>query len=494
MNPSEKSLSYQDIQVNSPYAIQRLHELRIVKTVNDHATMYLTGLIPEDKAQTYIEKAKSTDSIEINQVDQGSKVRTLFNGKVSQIGMKVVRGVTYIEVEAVSHTIDLDLKRLRRTFQDTEMRYTSLIEEVIRAYPGSDFIDNAADSAKLGQFILQYDETDWQFLKRMASHVGTVLVPEAAAGKPKFWFGVPEGKQAQVLDFHFSSRKPLALYMETTGNDHASVGEDDFVSYELETSAYLNLGDTVMCQGKELVVARSTAVLEDGILNYRYLASPKAGIRQNRIHNHKLTGASLEGKVIEISKDTIKVHLDIDKEQNKSKACWFPYSTFYSAEGNSGWYCMPQLGDSVKLYLPSHREEEAIANSSVRKGGGSQPKTSDPGTKYIGTDKGKELKMAGKELMLSALASKQGNIFIKLNEDTGVEVHSLKPMVISSKKDIEMAADKRLTVKAREAIYLLCDASGIIMDGITDIQGTPIKMVGTEKAPVSVPDLGDEEE
>ncbi|NRS52171.1 hypothetical protein HP401_29600, partial [Brevibacillus sp. HB2.2] len=85
---------------------------------------------------------------------------------------------------------------------------------------------------------------------------------------------------------------------------------------------------------------------------------------------------------IDIQKDTVKIHLDIDPKQPKAEASWFPYATVYSAEGNSGFHCMPQMGDSVKLYFSTSDEEGAMAVSSVRKGGGSTAKTGNPGIKY----------------------------------------------------------------------------------------------------------------
>ncbi|MED0681371.1 hypothetical protein P4S83_18405 [Aneurinibacillus thermoaerophilus] len=488
-----KVAGYGNIQLVSPYEVKNLSEIKIVKTVNNHATLYVKGMIPEDKRDCYIEMATSTDTVEVNQIENGSVIRTLFDGLVSNIGITTVRGIYYLEVEALSHTCRMDVKLKNRSFQNKDMLYTSLIDRVIADYPESDFIDMASKSSKLGKCVIQYNETDWQFLKRMASHFGAVLIPEATAKSPKFWFGLTEGKPGKLLERHYSVKKILSDYREATENGGGELGEEDFVCYTVETDHYFNIGDTITFKGEEWKVARSIATVQNGILKYEYTLAPEKGIRQNFIVNSQLSGASLEGKVIDVAKDTVRIHLDIDQEQKKDEAYWFPYATFYTAEGNSGWYCMPQLEDKVQLYVPSSREEEAVAIRSVRKGGKNNPKTADPNVKYWGTNHDKEIKMDGKALVLTAKADKEGTIHLKLHEEEGIEFYSDKPIVCMSDKDIQIHACKRLDIKAREAIYFLCGSSSIVMDGVTDIKGSSMKMEGLVKKPVFMPNAAEKQ-
>ncbi|WP_418789163.1 phage baseplate assembly protein V [Paenibacillus agilis] len=72
--------------------------------------------------------------------------------------------------------------------------------------------------------------------------------------------------------------------------------------------------------------------------------------------------------MLDVAKDTVKVHLEVDKQQSVVEASWFSYASLYTAEGNSGCYCMPEKGDSVMLYFPDGEEKNATAMSSVRKG------------------------------------------------------------------------------------------------------------------------------
>jgi hypothetical protein len=483
---------YGNIELVSPYEVQHLNEIKIVKKVNDHAKLYVTGVIPEEQQDFSIDMASRTDTVKVNQMENGSIVRTLFSGPVSHIGIRAVRGIYYMELEARSHTCSMDVKRKSRSFQNKTMRYTHLIEAILAKYPGSDSIDMATESSEIRKCIIQYEETDWQFLKRMASHFGTVLIPEATADAPKFWFGMPEGRPGELWEHPYSVKKTLPLYMETTENGYAEgLNENDFLSYQVESEAYFNLGDRVIYKGKEWVIAGSTAVMKNGTLTYEYILASEKGIRQNLILNDLIAGASLEGKIIDVAKDTVKIHLDIDETQDKNEACWFPYSTPYTAEGNSGWYCMPELGDTVKLYIPGSREEEAVAIRSIRRGEDRSPKVEDPAIKYWGTPHGKEMRLGEQELTLSA---KEEGIFLKLHEEDGIEIHSEKPIVFTSEKDLKIDVNKKLDIQAKEAIYMVCGASSMMLDGITDIQGSRVEMEGWVKGPVVVDDLIEEEE
>ncbi|RFB33046.1 toxin C-terminal domain-containing protein [Brevibacillus sp. VP] len=494
MKTTANVAGYGNLQVVSPYDIQTLQELQLVKKATDHAKLYLTGIIPEEKKDSYIAMATSSDIIEVNEVEDGRVVRNLFTGLIENIGVRAVRGIYYIELEGISLTSRLDIKEKTRSFQDKNMTYTALLDLILKDYPGSDYLDYATNGAKLEGFTLQYKETDWAFIKRMASRFGAVLLPETSSKTPKFSLGVPDGKLGQLQDYHYGVARSLDRYTEATTGHGSELDETAFTHYTTESGQYFALGDKVLFQEKELTVAASTARFTEGGLLYTYTLCQEEGVLQNPIRNEQLTGVSLEGKIIEIRRDTVKVHLDIDKTQDKSKAWWFPYSSVYSTEGADGFHCMPQEGDAVQVYFATSQEDGAVAMSSVRKTGQDSPKMGNPSEKYWGTNFGKEMKLGGSDFVLTAKDSKEGKMFIKLDVEDGIEIHSDKAIMFSAEKDLEIETDTKFEIKAQEAIYLLCKESSIVLDGETDIQGTVLKVDGLIKSPVSVADLEPEPE
>ncbi|MFL1676359.1 contractile injection system protein, VgrG/Pvc8 family [Paenibacillus thiaminolyticus] len=473
MSRSTKLAGYGNIQIVSSYEIHTLSTLRIEKKVNEHARMLLTAIVPEEKKDSCVDMANDTDTIEIRELsDEGDVIRTLFHGVLSDIAVKVVRGVYHLEMEAVSHSYRLDVKPKTRSFQNHKMLYEELVQHILSDYPGSDFIDLTFNNEPLDQFTVQYEETDWQFLKRMVSRFGTVLIPETAADSPKLWVGLPEGRPDSLRNTNYQVLRTLNNYWQK---------EEGVTSYSIVTKRYYSLGDRILFKNKPLIVTGSTSFLNEGMPTHEYILQAEADSRWQPIWNESIRGASLAGKVIDAAKDKVKLHLNIDDVQTKEDAYWFPYSSPYVAEGKTGLYCMPQIGDTVQLYIPNHREEEAFVRSSFREGGNS-PKLSNPDVKYWGNPFGKELKFNGNELRMTA---QENHVFMKLHDNEGIELHSKDAIVVHSDREIVLDAG-RLDIRGKEAVYLLSGSSSIVLDGDTDVKGGHVTVKGLTKSPVRV--------
>ena len=48
------------------------------------------------------------------------------------------------------------------------MTYRGLLDQILQSYPGSAYLLSVPDEP-VGQLLVQYQETDWQFLKRVFS-------------------------------------------------------------------------------------------------------------------------------------------------------------------------------------------------------------------------------------------------------------------------------------------------------------------------------------
>ncbi|MCX7748285.1 MAG: phage late control D family protein [Clostridia bacterium] len=471
-------IGYHNLKVVLSCEIKSIYDLRIVKQVNEHVRAWITGVIPEDKKDSYIEKSKSSDEIEILQEDKSS-VSTLFRGIITNMAIRSVRGIHYIEIEALSHTYTLDLKRKSRSFQNKEMKYTHLIEKVVKDYPEANFIDTATGGMNTGRFILQYNETDWEFMKRMASHFNAGLVADISSNKPKFWFGTPQGsKKGKLEDFHFRVTKKLADFKISSSNHNEGITERDFIYYEMETDRLLSIGDSVNFGDKTLFVYQAVTSIKNSILRHDYALTSQKGLSQDRRLNKKAKGASLEGKVIDIKDDHVRVFLNIDKEQKKEEAFWFPYSTFYTTEGNTGWYCMPELNDSVKLYFPTDKEEEGIVASSIRRNKSSTDKILDPDIKYMRTRFGKEMMYTDSQVQITG---KDDRIYVKFHEEEGVEIYSDKNVLIEAKHNMLIDA-KKVSITVGTEIDVICKSSFIKMDGTTHIRGSKVKIIPVAEA------------
>ncbi|MBG9795721.1 hypothetical protein ABD76_25985, partial [Paenibacillus dendritiformis] len=417
----------------------------------------------------------------IRQLDeQGQSRRRLFHGIVTRLSVHCIRGVYTFELEAASHSYQMDIQIKKRSYQDIHRTYADLVTTMIRKYKYGDAIDTVTNDAELGTFVLQYEETDWAFLKRLASRFGSVLVPEVTAASPKVFFGLPEGKRYKMeRDASYQVRR--TFHDLEAGKPGQRAGS--YVTYVIESLQYYALGDIIALPiglGKELVVVRAVTRLEDGLLRTRYDLQAEQDIRLARYENDQAAGIALTGSVLQVHQDMVQLQLDIDPKQDPAKACWFPVATRYAAEEHSGWYDMPEVGERVELYLPTSREQEAYVMDSRQH----RHAQGEPDVKVWRHAQGSGVDMSEQELTLST----SGALSITLHEGNGITVSSPGDVRIQG-GHVKLDAGQELSLTAGSALYLTGGASSMVLDGETDIKAPVVEQEGTVKAPVFVMDL-----
>ncbi|TQR41816.1 hypothetical protein C7Y44_25230, partial [Paenibacillus popilliae] len=88
---------------------------------------------------------------------------------INLISSEVQSGLSSTRIGA-----DVDTKAVADALTDVAIR--SVVTTMIRKYKFGDAINTVTNKTKLGTFVLQYEETDWAFLKRLAARFGSVLV------------------------------------------------------------------------------------------------------------------------------------------------------------------------------------------------------------------------------------------------------------------------------------------------------------------------------
>lgn len=473
-----------------PFALERILELRLIKKVNEHAKLSFRGVLKEGEEDRLIE-----DDWEEKTVILKEEGKTLFCGVAASIGVVCESGVFYLEAEAVSWTVKLDEERKKRSFQENGLSYYDIVKQLANEADGK--VKCYAPENKVGNLLLEYRETDWEFLKRLASHSNSVLVVDPKGKKPEFTFGVPEGKEYKDevdVEGDFAVRKKVSKYRKMSKYEDISYEEKDTVEYTLQTDhAALEVGDMVKRKGKALYVKEVDIKLKGSVFTCRYGLTTKNGLSAKKVIHPYISGLTLTGTVLKPEGDTVKVHLAIDDEQDEGKAYPFPYATGYSAEGHTGWYVMPEEGDTVQIIFPTEDENDAYAVQSVRQE--DTEKTNDPEIKYLRTPNGKEIKLDREEILITA---NDDVTYIKINEAGGVEIITDKEVQVTSggsvtvdsgdqismtsANDFSINAGKNLSITAADSITMTCQENNMKFEtpatGIEMSAAKPIKVTG----------------
>ncbi|MEK4457670.1 contractile injection system protein, VgrG/Pvc8 family [Paenibacillus sp. FSL R10-2748] len=451
-------LTYGNIRVNAPYEIIRLLDFELTQKINEHGKVYITALIPDEDHAKYDGLAYDEDVLEVYETDKERGTVSIFKGIVTNIRIAFKNGVYHMYIEAASFTYLMDQQRKNRSFQNSNLTYYQLFRELIDAYPHGDFIDLTDSDQKLGGFTIQYGESDWEFLKRMASHQQTGLIAEITSVFPRLWLGTSkEQVKGELRSINFSLQKTKS--------------GPEYTYAEVEDTKRFELGDVVVFQRKHWVINQIHAEMKQGIMTYGYVLVPEAGIPREVIHNPLIKGTSIEGKVIELDgeNESVKLHLSVDYVQSKVEGCWFSYPTMYTSDG-IGWHCMPELGDHVHLYFPSNKEKEARVVQSLRKRDYKEDEISKPSRKLFHTKTQKVARFDDKEV---ALSTQKEKILVRLNPASGIHVYSHHDLTFHADTDLVLHG-KKVQMTATREITLTCKTSYIRTDGTLHIKASKL--------------------
>ncbi len=449
------------LRIKSPYKLLRIEDIKIDNKPNEHGYLYLKCLIDDSiKFQSAINASASDkicvyeeledenlreSSVNINVVNE-NKSKILFNGMISSIKTTNNNGVYYLEIEGITSSFELDIKEKSRSFQNANMTYEELIGTILKDYSGYGYTQCTSKGKKIGKPLFQYKETDWSFLKRIASELNSELFCDIMETRNIFYFGRPVKSSYEIEDSGFyKACKDLKRFHEAGGSE---AGHDtDYFYYEIKKREKYDIGDKIRFKNKDFYVNQYSAyALKDEVI-YKYRLCRKNGIWQTKMYNSLLSGGSLEGKVLAVEGEKVKLNLDIDKGQSK-EAAWFSYAP---PTGNT-MYSMPVVGTSATLYFPNESSEAPIVTGCVRKNGGSCAKTSDTTKRYFGTEHGSEIEMTPGALNINGGSKEPLNI--SFDDNTGVTLKSPKKLSLNADGEIIIKTPQNINIKAESQIIV----------------------------------------
>ncbi|PUA40529.1 hypothetical protein C8Z91_03450 [Paenibacillus elgii] len=478
-------LTVQDLMLKWPYGKLRLEEIKMTRFPGAHARMQLGGIMSEEDSQALVRQGSYRDPIGLYAAREGQPEEPLFLGQLHEIQVDRIHGVYNVQVDVISHTYQLDVQRKSRSFQHAGMLYTDVLSEVIHAYPGGNFLETDAfqRGSSLGDLVLQYEETDWEFIQRIASHAGAVVTPDVSTHAPRLWIGTPSGRQhVKLEEGAYRIRHDVQSFLTAVETKVERFQEEDFTRFIVAKDQWLELGAEVERNGRLFVVAGIQGALVHGILQFEYLCTTPAGLRQNKQYNENLPGLAMDGKILAIGVKKAKVHLDIDKNQPEHEAVWFPYSSPTSHI----FHAMPPVGSRIKLYFSTHDEAEAMLIQSVRTPFSPQgeaaekanKKMADTTVKSFSTGGGKEFELGTKDISFTA---KEGALFITIGEEDGITLQSDKDLVLMAEQELSFSELKTFRAEAQEELWIAGGKSSMMLTDMTDVMGQQVMMTGSDR-------------
>jgi hypothetical protein len=419
----------------------RVKHIHILDEANEHGHMQLELI---SKRMLIVAEALELEDVPVKVTDaDGANV---FVGICQSVGLENEADYSDLVLEAKSLSILADRKKISRTFQNTGKTLSEVANTVMAAYGIQ--VEVAQDMV-IQQMLYQNNETDWQFLRRIANQFGAYLFTDSKSDLMRLAVGTyPFARKelgAETRKKPADSGKDIVKYIKIKENVDNQAEAYEFET-EVKTSYDLTIGAgcQIVSPGERVRFSEQSEIVSVGETaeNRLTLAHPEGCRPDSQASIGALNkGDSIKGKIIRVQGAQIKVHFHCDAEQDEGTAMWLPYENTM----NNYYYTMPDEGDEVFVYYENNGK--AVAWGSRRANSATHQDYVDPASKMMNsTNKMLKMTPGSCELVASRSAYDQGG-----GNQASIEMTDAGGIVIYSTQDISIQADKRLKLVAAKS-------------------------------------------
>ena len=422
------------IEIDGQQILWRDMTLKIDSKIGEHTVAkikYIASLQQINIYDAAIDKDEDIKIIisgrsNISNENGASNDKIFLNGIIDDIKLSEIKtGSLVVEITCISKSIILDRIPRYRSFQDPSLTYSAIAEEINKNYGanGEKIISVGEDMKEVPRMTIQYNETDWEYLKRLASYTGSPIIPYY----DKVLVGFLKNQAVQTPNTTYSqygkSKKNKRTMYKITGTEvypvstpiklktrNRASGEDVENDYFVIESKIYNEGNTLKCEytlGKQtdyfvdpiphekirgaVIEARTIHIARTDESKSNYgrsdgssdnLEGRKIGAKplnkyiekaenqnQNEKERERVKASDIAVMTLNLTEGLLKLGENgqsfKDKYAGKS---YFPYVTPYS-QSNTGFTPAPEANDRVALYFPSENETHALVMGAVNNDG-----------------------------------------------------------------------------------------------------------------------------
>ena len=345
--------------------------------------------------------------------DTGNSTEKIFlNGAIKELQInETTAGALTVEITAISKSVLLDRIPRYCSFQDPTLTYSAIAEEINGNYGTNNgkIVNVGEDMQVVPRMTIQYNETDWEYLKRLASYTGQPVIPYY----DKVLVGFLKNQAVQTPNTTYSqyrkSKKNKRTMYKITGTEVYPVsapiklktrnragGEETENDYYVIESRIYNEGNTLKCEytlGKQtdyfvdpiphekirgaVIEARTVHIArtDENKSNHGRGAKPlnkyieKAENSQNENVKERVKASDIAVMTLNLTEGLLKLGENGQSFEDKyAGKSYFPYVTPYS-QSNTGFTPAPEVNDRVALYFPNGNETHAIVLGAVNNDG-----------------------------------------------------------------------------------------------------------------------------
>lgn len=265
-------------------------EFSATQGANQHMTAKIKGNISKEFAAKLSGKHLCDQSVMIHAMDDDGKQQDWLGGIIADFRISVQGGVHTLSLEIISHSKKSDIHRYTRTFQDSTLTYSEIVE-ILKSQSDdlNIIITNNAGDQPVDNFLVQYEETDWAFAMRLASRMHVHLFPCVRLDYNGIYMGISSQSQEHVLNTtEYSIRKDMEDYHRSQTDSTLTYYEQSAISYIVESREIYSLRHCIILNGIELYVYAIQSELVGAELVHTYVLKAKYGFQTKTTVNREL--------------------------------------------------------------------------------------------------------------------------------------------------------------------------------------------------------------
>lgn len=279
-----------------------------------------------------------------NNVEVSDGNNTLMYAYVSDVAFVLGNTENLVEVTLVSRSKNVDLDTSTRVFQKENQTYKDILNEVIQKMNYELNVPVSLSEAKLEHPIVQTDETDFIFVKRLVQEAyGREIVVDAENDNKIFVGYIDSSKYAIKQNEIFTISQKMSMEDKTI--EFTIKGDSE----GQELREFVNIGKQISWQGDTFVINRIEIVKTEDVYRYKCYAIGDRlldGKAENKC-------ATFVAKVIDVDdpENLGRVRLDFSNDDIEDMSpegkMWCNVLTPYTAK-SGGFVFIPDVDDIVE--------------------------------------------------------------------------------------------------------------------------------------------------
>ena len=342
--------------------LYKCSKCNMVNKPGEHPVIEIQGEISKEYSVSDIIKRLQNQLIKVKNRASSGEYVTIFCGYIDEVEVNESYEDSYnVMIKLISSSCKVDHKKYYRSYQDVQKNHKDIILQVANDLTSANVQCDFHKDKPIGMPLIQYYETNWEFMKRVASECNEAILVDERSEILRIVIGAKKKASKGTIK---SSRYSMGVsdsYFKKKAFAN-NVDKFNFSYVEVETKDIYSVGDTVTFDGHTYLICEKRSRLDGTELLFKYILASEEYLYQKEYNNLLLAGCTILGTVEKTSNETLELNLELQDENNNSTK--YPYE--WVPETGNLMYCMPKVGTKVSLYFASASEKSAKAINCIR--------------------------------------------------------------------------------------------------------------------------------